>query len=128
MDNIYHCGRSVGTHLESKKSKCDYVIGHDLTPDERKQIEDTVNSVIAQNLEVKIYFVPPEQAPEMADVSKLPEEARNKDIRIVQIGEYDYCACIGLHVARTADIKGKFKITTTTMVENGICRMRWVCK
>ena len=26
MDKMYHCGRSFNSHIESKKSKCDYRI------------------------------------------------------------------------------------------------------
>lgn len=128
MDNLYKCGRSIGTHLEKKKSKCDYPIGHNLTPEEKKKIEDTVNGVIDANVPVNIIFLPPAEAAKLVDISKLPPGATDADIRIVQIGDYDNCACIGPHVSKTSDIKGRFRITSTSLEEGGICRIRWVCK
>ncbi|KAH0795238.1 Alanyl-tRNA synthetase [Histomonas meleagridis] len=128
MVNLFDCGRSFSTHLEKKKSKCDYHFEHNLTPEEKQLIEKTVNDTIQKDLEVKIFFVPPDQALQMdVDVSKLPKEALEKDIRIVQIGDYDTSACIGSHVSRTSDIKGIFRITSTTF-DNGVLRMRWVVK
>jgi alanyl-tRNA synthetase len=127
MINLFNCGRSVSTHLEKKKSKCDYPFDHELTPEERARIEKSVNEVIARNLDVKIYFVNPAEAPPMADVSKLPEEAFQEDIRIVEIGDFDVSACIGKHVSKTSEIWGRFRITTSTF-ENGILRLRWVVK
>ena len=128
MDNIFSCGRSVGTHLEKKKSKCDYLVGHLLTPEERTLIEETVNGIISQNLPVSIHFLPVEQATEFVDISKLPEEAKTGEIRIIQIGDFDKCACIGPHVTNTGAIKGKFKITSCDLINENICRMRWTCK
>lgn len=128
MDNIFKCGRSIGTHLEKKKSKCDYPLNRDLTPEEKKLIENTVNGVLAKNLEVKAIFLPPAEAAKLVNISKLPEGATDADIRIIQIGDYDNCACIGPHVVKTGDIKGRFKITSTSLEQNGICRIRWTCK
>jgi Ser-tRNA(Ala) deacylase AlaX len=127
---IQQCGsgRPVEMHLERKKSKCDYAVDHDLTKDELRAIEKSVNDTIKQDLEVKIYRVPPAEANEMVDISKVPPQALEEGtIRIVQIGEFDYSACIGAHVGRTSEIRGTFKINTSTF-ENGIIRLRWTIK
>ena len=42
------------------------------------------------------------------DLSKLPDDASDT-LRIVRIGDYDACACIGSHVANTSEI-GHFKL------------------
>ena len=128
MVNLFNCGRSFSSHLEKKKSKCDYKLGRDLTPEEKKQIEDTVNTVIDAKTPVNIFFLPPEEASKLVDITKLPSGATDADIRIVQIGDYDNCACIGAHVSNTSEIKGRFRITSTSVEEGGILRMRWVCK
>ena len=127
MVNLFNCGRSFSTHLEKKKSKCDYKLGRDLTPEEKKQVEDAVNGVIDAKTPVNIIFLPPEEAAKLVDISKLPPGATDSDIRIVQVGDYDNCACIGPHVSNTSEIKGRFRITSTS-VDNGVLRMRWVCK
>jgi alanyl-tRNA synthetase len=127
MINMFDCGRSVGAHLEKRKSKCDYHLNREITPEEKAKIEQNVNSVIARNLEVKIYFVNPNEVPPMADVSKLPQDAFEEDIRIVEIGDFDVSACIGSHVKKTSEIRGKFRIVSSTL-ENGLLRLRWVVK
>jgi Ser-tRNA(Ala) deacylase AlaX len=127
MDNLFHCGRPLSMHLEKKKSRSDYAIDHQLSKEEIRLIESTLNGLLAQDLEVKIYFVSPENAPPMADVSKLPPAALEHDIRIVQIGEYDYSACIGPHVSRTSEIRGTFHLNSSSF-ENGALRIRWTIK
>jgi len=49
-----------------------------------------------------------EQAVDMVDLSKLPANA-SETLRIVRVGDYDACACIGAHVDNTAEI-GQFKL------------------
>lgn len=127
MDNLYHCGRSVSAHLEKKKSKCDYQFEREFTAEDKALVEKTVNDTMQRNLDVTISFVPPEEAVNIADVSKLPPEALNEPVRIVTIGDYDVCACIGQHLSNTKDVKGIFRITSTSL-ENGVLRMRWVVK
>ncbi|NLI63437.1 MAG: alanine-tRNA synthetase second additional domain-containing protein, partial [Bacteroidales bacterium] len=46
------------------------------------------------------------------DLSKLPADA-SQLLRIVKVGDYDICACIGSHVNNTSEI-GTFRITTYT--------------
>jgi len=56
------------------------------------------------------------------DLDRLPDEAGDA-IRIVSIGDYDACPCIGPHVALTGEI-GRFRITTTDYAE-GVLRIRF---
>ena len=52
--------------------------------------------------------MPREAAADIVDLSKLPEEA-SETLRIVRVGDYDACACIGAHVSNTSEI-GRFKL------------------
>ena len=54
--------------------------------------------------------------------SKLPENASDT-LRIVRIGDYEACACIGAHVDNTSQI-GTFKILTSDF-SDGRWRMRF---
>lgn len=108
MVKTFGCTRSRNAHIERKKSKCDYVLPSCPTEAEIQAIENKVNEVIGQNLPVSITFMSQDEAKEIVDLSKLPEEA-SETLRIVRIGEYDACACIGLHVNNTSEI-GTFKI------------------
>ncbi len=120
MVRKFNCGRSFRAHIEKKKSKCDYHFNRNLTPDETGEIEEKVNSVIRKNFNVTEEFIMLEAAKKKYDLSKLPPGAGPK-IRIVKVGHYDACPCIGQHVKNTGEI-GKFKIQTTKY-ENGILRI-----
>lgn len=123
MVKMFGCPRSRNAHVEKKKkSKCDYILETEPTPEQVADIEAKVNEVISQNLDVTVEFMGREQAASIVDLSKLPEDA-SQTLRIVRIGDYDACACIGAHVVNTGEI-GIFKIISHSF-ENGIWRLRW---
>ena len=99
MIRMFGCERSKNTHIERKKSKCDYILSVEPTAEMITEIENRVNEVIGQDLPVTTCFVTREEVPEGVDLSKLPEDA-SATLRIVKIGEYDTCACIGQHVGK----------------------------
>ena len=108
MVKTFGCPRSRTAHIEKKKSKCDYELSSCPTDEQIQAVEDKVNEVINQHLPVTIEFMPKEEAKDIVDLSKLPEDA-SETLRIVLIGNYDACACIGLHVENTSEID-TFKI------------------
>ncbi len=122
MVRLYGCGRCFTAHLDQKKSKCDYHFDHALTGEEISEIENRVNSIIDSDLPVTESIVPMEMAEKHYNIEKLPGSVSG-DVRIVHIGNYDACPCIGQHVSSTAEI-GKFRITTTSF-ENGQLRIRF---
>ena len=42
------CGRAFSTHIEKKKSKCDFHFSRNLTPDELEWVEQQVNEQICR--------------------------------------------------------------------------------
>ena len=122
MVKMFGCGRSYNAHVERKKSKCDYRLEKEPTPEEIALIEKRVNEVIASNLNVTESFLTQEEAASIVDLSKLPDDA-SEMLRIVRVGDYDACACIGAHVANTSEI-GTFKIISSDF-EDGRWRLRW---
>ena len=124
MVKLFGCPRSRNAHIERKKSKCDYLLPACPTEEQIKEIEDKVNEVIAGNLPVTMEFVTQEEARriEGLDLSKLPDDA-SETLRIVRIGDYDVCACIGLHVDNTSKV-GTFKIISHDWNE-GMLRLRF---
>ncbi|WP_195630945.1 hypothetical protein [Bacteroides finegoldii] len=108
MVKTFGCPRSRNAHIERKKSKCDYILSSCPTAEQIQSIEDKVNEAISQNLPVTVEFMTHEQAKDIVDLSKLPADA-SETLRIVRIGDYDACACIGLHVSNTSEV-GTFKI------------------
>ena len=122
MVRMFGCPRSRNAHIERKKSKCDYELPSCPTEEQVAQIEAAVNDVIGRRLDVTIEFMTHEQAAAIVDLSKLPDDA-SQTLRIVRIGDYDACACIGAHVRNTSEI-GTFKILSHDF-ENGRWRVRW---
>lgn len=122
MVRMFGCERSRNAHIERKKSKCDYTLLQEPTAEQIAEIENRVNEVIKQNLPITIEFVSRENVPAEVDLSKLPADA-SATLRIVRVGDYDTCACIGTHVTNTSEI-GTFKIISHSW-ENGTMRLRF---
>ena len=122
MVRLFGCPRSRNAHIERKKSKCDYLLDACPTDEEVARIEAAVNEVIGRNLDVTIDYMPRSEAAALVDLSKLPEDA-SETLRIVRVGDYDACACIGAHVKNTAEI-GTFKILSHDYAD-GRWRVRW---
>ncbi|MCH7826449.1 MAG: hypothetical protein IIC75_00510, partial [Bacteroidetes bacterium] len=108
MVRMFNKGRSFSAHIEKKKSKVDYHFDRVLTENEITEIQKRVNDIIKSNLDVREEFYPIEEAEKKFNLSKLPEGAGD-NIRIIHIGDYDSCPCIGNHVKNTNEI-GEFKI------------------
>ena len=122
MVRMFGCPRSRNAHIERKKSKCDYILSACPTDEQVAAIEAQVNEVISASLPVTIEYMSREEASKVVDLSKLPEDA-SETLRIVRIGDYDACACIGAHVANTSEI-GTFRILSHDF-NDGVWRLRW---
>ena len=122
MVKMFGCPRSRNAHIERKKSKADYELAVAPTEEQIREIERRVNEQIARNLAVTIEFMTRDEAAALVDLSKLPADA-SETLRIVRIGDYDNCACIGAHVKNTSEI-GTFRILTHDFAD-GRWRMRF---
>ena len=122
MVNLFGCGRAVSAHIERKKSKLDFALKE--CPGEAyiTEIENTVNKVLRSNLPVTMEFISQEEAIGRFDMKRLPENA-SETVRIIKVGDYDECLCIGQHVENTSEI-GTFKIISHDY-KDGIFRMRF---
>ncbi|MFO7783599.1 MAG: hypothetical protein ACQET7_03165 [Thermodesulfobacteriota bacterium] len=122
MDRMFGCGRCVAAHIERKKSKCDYRFDRPLTGEEVREVEEEVNRVIKADLPVAERFAARDECGEQFDLGRLPGDAGER-IRIVEIGDYDACPCIGPHVRSTGEI-GSFRITSADF-QDGTLRLRY---
>ena len=115
MMRTFGCKRSRINHIERKKSKCNYDLLTCPTEEQIREVEATVNRIIAADLEVSDRYVTRDEVPEGIDLSKLPEDA-SETLRLVYVGDYDVCPCLGAHVKRTSEI-GSFRISSTSYNE-----------
>lgn len=122
MVRMFGCERSRNTHIERKKSKCDYSLPSAPTAKQVAEIERRVNEVIDRHLDIATEYVSRAEVPAEVDLGKLPADA-SETLRLVRVGDYDVCACIGSHVANTAEI-GHFKITSSDYAD-GKWRVRF---
>ncbi|MBI9061999.1 MAG: hypothetical protein JEZ14_08410 [Marinilabiliaceae bacterium] len=125
MVQMFGCDRSFSNHLEKKKSKCDYRFTRALTADEELKIESQVNEVLVAGVDVREEIVTREKASELFNLERLPD-ATGEVIRIVRVGEYDACPCIGDHVKNTSEV-GQFVFGSSSF-EDGILRIRFKLK
>ena len=122
MVKMFGCPRSKNAHIERKKSKCDYLLETEPDAAQVSEIESRINEAIAREMDVTVEFMSREEAALIVDLSKLPEDA-SQTLRIVRIGDYDACACIGAHVNNTREI-GEFRIISHSYAD-GVWRLRW---
>lgn len=120
MVRMFGCERSRNSHIERKKSKINYDLAQCPSAEQVAHIEATINELIAQDLPVTYQLVTRDNIPSGVVLDKLPDDA-SETLRIVRIGDYDVCACIGTHVNSTGEI-GHFKITSTSY-NNGSFRI-----
>ena len=106
MIRLFGCGRSYNAHIERKKSKMSFHLDQKPTRQQEKEIERTMNELIAEDMPVTFEFVTRDE---------LPEDA-SETIRLVRIGDYDVCPCIGRHVRSTSQI-GRFELLGTNWDE-----------
>ena len=112
---MYGCHRSRNAHVERKKSKISYTISSKPSRKDEQFIEDEMNRLILSDMPVSYEFVDRDHMPEGVDVDRLPADA-SEMIRLVRIGDYDVCPCIGKHVRFTAQI-GRFELLGTNWDE-----------
>ncbi len=122
MVRMFGCNRSFSNHLEKKKSKCDYKFDRALTLEEEKELEEKVNCQISCNLDVSQRIISRDEALKDFSLDRLSEEAGDT-IRLVYVGDYDVCPCIGDHVSNTSEI-GSFVLVSSSF-EEGVLRIRF---
>ncbi len=115
MIRMFGCERSTNAHIERKKSKISYVLDHKPSRHEERDIERKMNELIDEDLPVSFEFVNRDNVPEGVSLDRLPEDA-SETLRLVRIGDYDVCPCIGKHVRSTSQI-GRFEILGTNWDE-----------
>ena len=115
MVKLFGCGRAVSAHVERKKSKLDYSLSRPLSPEEVAEVERRVNEQITLDLPVVTEMVTRDEVPAEVSLSRLPDDA-SEMLRLVRVGDYDVCPCIGRHVQHTAEI-GRLRISSTSYKE-----------
>lgn len=116
MIRMFGCERSFNAHVERKKSKMSFHLDYKPSRKEEQEIEWRMNELIAEDLPVTFETVSRDALPEGVSADRLPDGA-SEMIRLVRIGNYDVCPCIGKHVRSTSQI-GRFELLGTNWDEH----------
>ena len=136
MVRMFGCERSKNAHIERKKSKISYILERKPDRKAEKEIERRMNELIEEDLPVAFEFVTraeleglimsadPNSPDAQLSLDRLPDNA-SETIRLVRIGDFDVCPCIGKHVRSTSQI-GRFEMLGTNWdEENHSFRIRF---
>jgi len=94
-----------------------------LSAEQAQKAEYLANEVIAEDRPVSIRFVPLQEARQLG-LRKLPPK-QTGDLRLINIAEFDLCACGGTHVRATGQI-GSILLRKVEKVKQGV-RVEFVC-
>lgn len=122
MVNMFGCERSENCHIERKKSKCDFKLKKAPTEQEIQQLEETIKEIVKKELDVTEKLIDFDEANKLFNLKRINKD-QNPKVRIISIGDYDDCPCIGKHISNTREIIN-FRITTTSY-NDGIFRVRY---
>jgi alanyl-tRNA synthetase len=107
----------TGSNITAERIRFDYNYERMLTPIETKQIEDTVNEKIQENLPVHFEIMPYKKAKQMGAIGLFDEKYAN-DVKVYFIGNYSLELCGGPHVDFTGALK-RFKIIKVENIGKG---------
>lgn len=124
MVRMFGCERSRNAHIERKKSKISFDLPAEPTTAQVDAIVAKMNELIAEDLPVTYEFVTADNVPEGVKLDRLPDNA-SETLRIVRIGQYDVCPCIGAHVASTAELHEFILLGTNWDPERHSFRLRF---
>ena len=116
--------RQAGSAVRPDKLRFDFTYDRALTPEEREQVERAVNEKVFQNLPVRTFVTPIEEARKLGAMMLFGEKYGD-EVRVVEIDEYSRELCGGTHVRSTAEI-GPFVILSESSVGSGARRIEAV--
>ena len=82
------------------------IMKDNITSEEIKKVEELANDIVLKNMPIEVYFVEREKVGKL-NLRKLPPQKGK--IRIVEVKDFDVCACCGTHCRTTGEI-GLIKI------------------
>jgi alanyl-tRNA synthetase len=116
--------RQAGSAVRPDKLRFDFTHGQALTAQEREAVVELVNRKIWENLPVRTFWTPLEEARKLGAMMLFGEKYGD-EVRVVEIPGFSRELCGGTHVRWTAEI-GPFVLLSESSVGSGVRRIEAV--
>jgi alanyl-tRNA synthetase len=124
QDVLGEHARQAGSAVQPDKLRFDFTHPQALTPEERVEVERRVNEKVFENLPVRAFIVPIDEARRLGAMMLFGEKYGD-EVRLVEIDGYSRELCGGTHVRTTAEI-GPFVILSESSIGSGTRRVEAV--
>ena len=114
----------AGSLVDFDRLRFDFNCPRSLTPEELQQVEDIINTWIAEAHDTEITIMPLETAKEKGAVAMFGEKY-GAEVRVMDVPGVSMELCGGTHVKNTAEI-GLFKIMSESGISSGVRRIEAV--
>lgn len=111
-----------GSNINAERLRFDFSYNQKMTPEQIKQVEETVNQKIKANLPVSFQEMTVEQAEKQGAIGVFKHKYGDK-VKVYSVGDYSKEICGGPHVQNTAEL-GIFKISKEESVSAGTRRIK----
>jgi len=116
----------AGAEKTPEKARFDFTHHKPLTEEQIEEIERVANKVIDERRKVRTFTLPRNEAEArywfIIYQGGVPQ---SKDIRLVEIEDWDVEACFGTHLNNTGEV-GALKIISTRKIQDGVVRVEFV--
>jgi alanyl-tRNA synthetase len=116
--------RQAGSAVRPDKLRFDFTHPQALSPEERERVEEIVNERVFENLPVRAFLTPLEEARKLGAMMLFGEKYGDI-VRVLEVDGFSRELCGGTHVRATAEI-GPFAILSEGSVGSGVRRVEAV--
>jgi alanyl-tRNA synthetase len=116
--------RQAGSAVRPDKLRFDFTHPQALSPEERERVEEIVNERVFENLPVRAFLTPLEEARKLGAMMLFGEKYGDT-VRVLEVNGFSRELCGGTHVRATAEI-GPFAILSEGSVGSGVRRVEAV--
>jgi alanyl-tRNA synthetase len=116
--------KQAGSAVRPDKLRFDFTHPQALTPEEHERVEHIVNQKVFENVPVRAYVTPIDEARNLGAMMLFGEKYGD-EVRVVEIDGFSRELCGGTHVRSTAEV-GPFVILSEGSVGSGVRRIEAV--